>query len=76
MLINAYIENYNKYWNERKFRVSFTSITDSRISQYIFNDSNYTADNEPEEIKDKGAMVLFILKRDQEELNHVKKLID
>lgn len=76
LLINAFIENYNKHWNERKFRVSFTSITDTRIAPAVFDFSQYTQDNEPEDIKDKGALVLFLLKRDKQELAIVKKLID
>ena len=34
--INAFIENYNKYWNEKKFRVSFTSISDTRIHNEVY----------------------------------------
>lgn len=34
--INAFIENYNKYWNEKKFRVSFTSISDIRIHNEVY----------------------------------------
>eukprot|EP00347_Sterkiella_histriomuscorum_P005393 403356784 len=77
LLINAFIENHNKHWNEKKFRISFTSITDPRISQQVFQEgSSYTQENEPELIANQGVMVIFILKRDLTELNHVTKLIN
>jgi hypothetical protein len=37
---------------------------------------NYGPENEPDEIHNKGVLVLFILRRDQTELNQVKKMIN
>eukprot|EP00347_Sterkiella_histriomuscorum_P006611 403352110 len=75
-LIKAFIENRCQFWNDRQIRINFISISDSRISKYLYSeDSLYSEENEPQFIANKGTMVIFIPKRDQNELHMIEQLI-
>eukprot|EP00347_Sterkiella_histriomuscorum_P021017 403335583 len=76
MLIKAFIENHSRYWNDQQIRVNISSLSDPKLSKYLYTgDSIYSQENEPELIANQGVIVIFLLKRNLTELHNVVQLI-
>eukprot|EP00347_Sterkiella_histriomuscorum_P001613 403371360 len=76
MLIKAFIENHSRYWNDQQIRVNISSLSDPKLSKYLYTgDSIYSQENEPELIANQGVVVIFVLKRNLTELHNVVQLI-